>query len=1045
MIIQKGSRAKSKRTRAELLQALEKEMATLTPEERETLQAMIDEMRDPDATPGPKIVEAMTQAEYYRQPVSMEQFMDDPYYLGESCANLYSVHKKDLIELFEGGYHEAVWTGSIGIGKSFVATVGLCRILYELSCLKNPQKSFGLADKTGIALAVISVNEGLAVKVVLENVATKILPSPYFKEYFPAEILKKEIKFPNNITVVARASTDTASLGLNIVSAIIDEGNFLNKNKRAKPGEKFQDRADFLYDQLKRRMKSRFERRGKLPGILFLLSSKQTTDDFINRRVAEAIETKDPTVFVRDYCLSGDTKIPLLDGTEATLRELAETRSEEKFWVYSIDPETKLVVPGLAHHPRLTKKNEDVLIITLDNGETIKATASHPLMLRNFEYKRAGELSVGDSLMPLYRTLNEKGYERVGQPLWDGRYQATHTLAAKDTFGDWPRIGEDGFPTVVHHKNFNKRDNRPENLEVMSWTAHQELHKRAMDSLLRYVRSPEHREWASAHMKALHGDPEFKQRKAERGSVQLKKLWSDPAWRAEAAQAAGRRLSEFHKTELGRKRQVERNTKRWATKKKVHLDTVLSAVADGISMSALSSDLGVTTGAIANCLRRAGYPKYNELLKSRSPHNHKIVSIKKGEPEDVYDLSVDKYENFAISAGVFVHNSLWDVRPEAYLGDRFYVLAGNDTTHSRILEDHEADRYLKEKPDGTEVIAVPEDFRADFERDIEGSLRDIAGVSTSTIAPYIQRREKIQEAIDPTRKHPFSTEWFDPSKGGRFLWEEMVRPAGPPSSTSGFLSSNEPAKLVPIINPGAVRHVHVDPSIVGDATGMCMAHIGGWKDVERRATPDSPSFIERAPVYVVDFLLRVVPPVNGELILADSRQIIYDLSAHGYVITSVSMDSPYSVDAVQTLRSQGYNANNVSVDKKMDAYDNLKMALYENRVVFYNYPILLQELLKLQVDWAKNKVDHPANGSKDVADALAGCLFTLSQAKAHYPLPILASSPSYTPPDSLKYQPAPSPEPKPQEKTQTPSYTTMLPPFILGGGGSNDDGSGFGW
>jgi DNA gyrase subunit B len=46
------------------------------------------------------------------------------------------------------------------------------------------------------------------------------------------------------------------------------------------------------------------------------------------------------------------------------------------------------------------------------------------------------------------------------------------------------------------------------------------------------------------------------------------------------------------------------------------------------------------------------------LLEAASNYNHKVVSIRfLEEREDVYDLTVEYYHNFALEAGVFVHNS----------------------------------------------------------------------------------------------------------------------------------------------------------------------------------------------------------------------------------------------------------------------------------------------------------------------------------------------------------------------------------------------------
>ena len=56
-------------------------------------------------------------------------------------------------------------------------------------------------------------------------------------------------------------------------------------------------------------------------------------------------------------------------------------------------------------------------------------------------------------------------------------------------------------------------------------------------------------------------------------------------------------------------------------------------------------------------------PEVREKLRlaweTRKLKNHKVVSVKTSEiKEDCYDLHVEKYNNFALSAGVFVHNCM---------------------------------------------------------------------------------------------------------------------------------------------------------------------------------------------------------------------------------------------------------------------------------------------------------------------------------------------------------------------------------------------------
>jgi hypothetical protein len=397
---------------------------------------------------------------------------------------------------------------------------------------------------------------------------------------------------------------------------------------------------------------------------------------------------------------------------------------------------------------------------------------------------------------------------------------------------------------------------------------------------------------------------------------------------------------------------------------------------------------------------------------------------------------------------IFVRDyALWDVKPEEYYSvKKFQVLGGNEQTPSRILAEGEAASLRDTLPEGCVIVDVPEDWKADFERDLEGALRDIAGVATIAISPFIQRRDKILEGVDRDRQHPFSVQVYDASRGGMFLWDRMVR------LTKTRQYGQRVEKMLPILNPNAPRHVHIDPALRNDALGFCMSHIHGWKDVVRRDPNDlKRQFVERAPIYIVDFMLRVVPPTGDEIILGDVRRMVYDLSAHGYLITTVSMDSFQSADSLQQLSAKGYSAELVSVDTTPEPYDNFKLALYENRLFFYDYPPFVEEVRTLEqhIDRRKKrKIDHPPRGSKDIADAVAGCLWTLSiKAPNATPLsPLRGFSKSAAEDAWLEEQrQALAAGQRGADLNQDLRDYGMLPPFLTGSGGSEDPDQGSGW
>jgi len=128
--------------------------------------------------------------------------------------------------------------------------------------------------------------------------------------------------------------------------------------------------------------------------------------DTINLGVVNQYSFSDTRVeLFRDYeCLAGETEIPLPDGTTKTIEELAKLYPTEdtKFYVYSYNNEDDNIQLGEAHSVRKTK-TELTYKVEFDNGEFIYATANHPFLMRDGQYKRVDEISSGESIMPFYK------------------------------------------------------------------------------------------------------------------------------------------------------------------------------------------------------------------------------------------------------------------------------------------------------------------------------------------------------------------------------------------------------------------------------------------------------------------------------------------------------------------------------------------------------------------------------------------------------------------------------------------------------------------
>jgi len=361
---------------------------------------------------------------------------------------------------------------------------------------------------------------------------------------------------------------------------------------------------------------------------------------------------------------------------------------------------------------------------------------------------------------------------------------------------------------------------------------------------------------------------------------------------------------------------------------------------------------------------------YNAMLRRM-----KSRFMKRGKlPGKLFTLSSAQYPNDFIERKtrqalhddrIFVRNySLWEVKPPGeYSDETFKVEVGTDLQGSRILTGKEPPNTIVGK-----VIDVPIDFIKDFENDIEGSIRDIAGISTLTVDQFIKNFRKVVDCINKKRHHVFTGESTTLEDNHKFYRRTYLKPNPVKPKTR---------KPVLIHNPEAVRVAHIDPSVSGDATGIAVGHIADMVKVSRKQ-PDGRKTEEYAPLIFYDLLLQIRPPLHREIQFDRVRDVLYELIKDGMKIQIVTMDSYQSAEPLQQLRRKGLIADLLSVDRTTDPYDILKAAFYENRVDMYEHKIAMQELRQLEHDRQKNKIDHPERGSKDIADAMAGVAFTLT-------------------------------------------------------------------
>ena len=239
-------------------------------------------------------LEQLWLADFKEVPVSIDEFVCNPLYLGNTNRNgeaVYPFWRETLREIFNNGnrYNEIVLSGATRIGKTSTAVIITSYMLYRLMLYRNPHEYFKKKQVSKFTVAFANLTKELAEGVAYREFNDTLKESPWFNEH--GRFSRSERKFyyiPEGDKIDIIAGSDAAHmLGMQLWAAVMDETNF------AKAGVKDINLAKAhmkkLYDTINARISGTFRIHGEVYGKLVTSSSKNTDSDFLSDHIEQQL------------------------------------------------------------------------------------------------------------------------------------------------------------------------------------------------------------------------------------------------------------------------------------------------------------------------------------------------------------------------------------------------------------------------------------------------------------------------------------------------------------------------------------------------------------------------------------------------------------------------------------------------------------------------------------------------------------------------------------------------------------------------------------
>ena len=243
-------------------------------------------------------------ADFKEMPVSIDQFICDPYYLGETTKNgagVFPFWRQTLTDIFNHGnqYNEIILGGATRIGKTSTSVKIMAYMLYRLMLYRDPQGYFGLQPHSKLTLAFANLTKDLASGVAFSEFNQTLKHSKWFMEHGTMNRgTVNQIYVPDGDIEIIAGSSASNFLGMQIWCCMMDETNF------AKSGIKdisiAKQHMKELYDTVSMRISGTFKLGGEVYGKLIAASSKNTDSDFLSDHIEKQLNAGNTSLYLVD-------------------------------------------------------------------------------------------------------------------------------------------------------------------------------------------------------------------------------------------------------------------------------------------------------------------------------------------------------------------------------------------------------------------------------------------------------------------------------------------------------------------------------------------------------------------------------------------------------------------------------------------------------------------------------------------------------------------------------------------------------------------------